>query len=339
MAARMTSVNRTPALPPACGGPDTGSLRGTRIAVVGGALPHRDTAWPVIERISAALTGLGYRNEVVDAEREDFVGRVAGFGVAYLAHFGIRGDDGTTQGALAALGVQFSGSGSKATALAQDKVLAKTVLRARGVRTPDFLLVDQRTAPQDFAATAFERLGRPLVVKPVLGGGSYGLTLASTPQEMVDGIAAAAQYGPVFLEAFVPGRTLTAGVLGAGADQLVLTAHEVVFQDDRPFLDPVTLFQPGSSETVYPPRVAKATAHEVEILSLRAHRTLGAHGVSRSDFKVDAAGRPWFLELNTMPAMSSVSDLPVAAARAGLTFSALVERILGTALDREWWSR
>lgn len=326
---------------------DVQSLRGARIAVVAGGLPHRDVAWPVIERISKTLTDLGYRNDIVDAERWDFVHRVAGFDVAFVADYGVRGgpdggdrpggDDGTVQGTLAALGIPYTGSGSKATALAQDKVLAKTLFRAHDIATPDFMPVEPGVDPTALAADALGALGSPLVVKPVLAGGSYGLSLARTVSEVVDAIAAAGPYGPVFLEAFVAGRTLTSGVLGIGPDRLVLTPHEVTFRDDRPFLDPVTLFEKDASDTIYPARVSGETVYAVQRMAERAHRVLGAHGVSRSDFKVDADGQPWILELNTMPAMSNVSDLPIAAARAGLSFPALVEKILLTALDREWW--
>lgn len=315
--------------------PLTRTLRSARVAVVAGGEPHRDIAWPSIERIVEALRSRGYDAELVDAEHRDFVSRVTDFDVAFVAHFGLGGDDGILQGLLASLRIPYTGSGCRATAVAQDKVMAKALFRSAGLLTPDWIEFTLGGDLDAQADQAIQRLGLPLVVKPTFGGGSYGMSLATDKETVIGGVEEASAFGRVFGEAFVRGETVTSGVLGTDDAAGVLPAHGVRFMDDRPFLDSKTLFTPGTSETFeLDPGGRSAVISAVEDMAARAHRLLRARGLSRSDFKVDFDDRVWILELNTQPAMSPVSDLPIAAARLGLSFEDLVETILETALAR-----
>ncbi|NUP46104.1 MAG: hypothetical protein HOW97_02140 [Catenulispora sp.] len=309
-------------------------LRAARIAVVGGGEPHRPVVWPTIERIVDTLISRGYKAELVDAEQPGFVTRIQDYDLAYVAHFGTTSDKGSLQGLLAELEIPYTGSGCLAMQIARNKVVSKQLFRQAGLLTPDFVEVDLDGHLAQQAADALARLGGALMVKPVYTDGSYGLALASTVEEVLAGIEDATKFGPLFLEKFVQGKTLTAGVVGTGHAAIGLPAHEVRFIDDKPFLDPVSLFTPGTSETVIPPRVAPEIALAVEEAARRAHAAIGAWGMSRCDFKVDADGGPWLLEINTLPAMSARSDLPIAGERAGLSYADLVETILASALDR-----
>ena len=304
------------------------------VSVLGSGEPHRASAWPVVERIAATVASMGHDVVTVDLDRTSPTSWIPGLEVAFIADFGNGGDDGTLQGLLARCGVPYSGSDGAACALARDKLVAKNLVSSLGAATPDAVEVDY-TAPLAAQVDRMaERLGLPFVVKPVLGGGSYGLHLATTRRDAMAAFEANRQYHRAFAEAFVRGRALTAGVVGVGGERVDLPAHEVRFAGGLPFLDAARLSEPGLIEMLSPPEVDRETAARAGEVAALAHDALGCRGLSRTDMKVTDEGEVHFIELNTMPALSPRSDLPFGAHHAGLTFEDVVRRVLASAFDR-----
>jgi D-alanine-D-alanine ligase len=240
---------------------------------------------------------------------------------------------------LEVLGMPYTCSGAIACGLAKDKVKFKKLLRFGGLPTPDFVEVDFDADPERQAEGIIAELGLPLVAKPVYEGGSYGIRLCRDTAEVIEAFTPDPSFGPMFAERFVSGRGFTVAILEGASGVTVLPAHEIVFIDGRPFLDPVELFTPGMSWSAAPSDEDADLVAEMQFLARRAHSAVGAYGLSRTDFKVDADGRPQILELNALPAMTAMSDLPFSAERAGIPFDDLVERILRTAVDRPTWAR
>jgi D-alanine-D-alanine ligase len=309
-------------------------LAGIRLAVLGGGLPHRHLAWPIIRKVVEALQRRGYDPEVVDLERTSLSSWIDRVELAWIAQFGLSGDRGSLQGMLAEAGILYTGSGSEACAIAKDKLVTKQLLANEGVLTPAYREVDFSSDLYPQAVAMADELGLPVIVKPVLEGGSYGLSLATTVAEVVEAFEAAQGFGRAFGERFIRGRTLTSGVLGSGPREVCLPSHEVEFVDGRAFLDAQELFKPGLSRSIAPPRVSAETAEAVTNTAWLAHKAVHAWGVSRSDFRVADDQNVYFLELNTVPGLGELSDVPFAAARAGLGFDEVVERILFSAFDR-----
>ncbi len=308
-------------------------LQGARIGVLAGGDPHPHLVWPVIDRIHAALTTKGYDAVVIDLEADGFVDGLANVDVAFIAHWGRVGDTGRVQGMLDLLGLPYTCSGAIATGVAKDKLKSKKLLRFEGLPTPDFFEVEADADPERQAEAMIAELGLPIVAKPIYEGGSYGIQLCRDAADVAKAFADPS-FGPKFGERFMSGRGFTVAILEDATDMTVLPAHEIVFIDGRPFLGPVELFTPGMSWSAVPSDEDAELVTELEGLARRAHEVIGAFGLSRTDFKLDAAGRPQILELNPLPAMTTMSDLPFSAERAGIPFDDLVERILRTAVDR-----
>ncbi len=267
------------------------------------------TTPPPIEQLIALergvlLSGLGNLPAVRDAE------------VLFLALHGGRGEDGTLQAVLDVVGIPYTGSGALGSAMAMDKDIAKRLFRTAGVPTPDWLMTPVT------AAEAGERLGWPLIVKPSKQGSTVGLTLVRAPEAFDAAVALAAAYDDeVLVEAFVPGRELTVGVLDGEA----LAVGEIVPRHE--IFDYECKYQPGMAKEIFPADVPAALADECRRLGLLAHRALKLGGYSRVDFRLTAEGGLSCLEVNTLPGLTATSLLPQSARAAGLDLGALCERI------------
>lgn len=236
--------------------------------------------------------------------------------VIFLCLHGGRGEDGTVQAVLDVVGVPYTGSGPMASALAMDKDISKRLFRAAGVATADWLM-----GPVG-ADEAGRRLGWPVVVKPSKQGSTVGLTVVKEPHQFAAAVALAEQYDDeVMIEAFVPGRELTVGIL----DGRALAVGEIIPKHE--IFDYECKYTPGMSEEIFPARVSAEIAAECGRLGLAAHLSLKLGGYSRVDFRLTPAGELVCLEANTLPGMTATSLMPQSAAAAGLTFPELCERI------------
>lgn len=251
------------------------------------------------------------------------LGELGGIDVVFLALHGGTGEDGTLQALLDLTGIPYVGSGHAASATAMDKDLSKRLFRAAGIPTPDWLM-----APVD-ADEAGARLGYPLVAKPNKQGSTVGLTVVRAPEQLAAAIEAAFQTDDeVMLERFIPGRELTCGVL-AGEP---LAVGEIVMKSE--VFDYESKYQEGGAEEVFPAELTEEQTRTVQDLAVRAHRALKLEGFSRADFRMDADGGLWCLEVNTLPGMTRTSLLPQSAQAAGIPFPELCDRICRLALER-----
>ena len=243
--------------------------------------------------------------------------------VYFLALHGGTGEDGTLQAMLDLAGVAYTGSGHLASAAAMDKDIAKRLFCVANIPTPAWLM-----APVD-AAEVGATLGYPVVVKPTMQGSTVGLSVVRRPEDLAAALALAAQYeGETMIEQFIPGRELTCGVLGDEA-----LAPGEIFVPGEVF-DYQSKYQHGGASEVFPADLTREQTNDLRDLALRVHRALKLSGYSRSDFRLDGAGRFWCLEVNTLPGMTATSLLPQSAAAMGIGFPELCERICRLAIER-----
>ena len=240
------------------------------------------------------------------------------------------GEDGTLQGLLEILGVPYTHSGVMASAVAMQKDIAKTVLKAANVPVPGGVVVSR------LEAAARHLLPPPYVIKPVAEGSSVGVFIVREdhkhpPQELT---RADWTFGErVLVEPFIPGKELTCAVMGEQA----LGVIEIV--PTTKFYDYESKYAPGGSKHLLPAPIPPAIYEECRRLSLAAHRALGCRGVSRTDFRYDDSlgGTKGLacLEVNTQPGMTETSLVPELAAYAGIKFEDLVRWMVEDAsLDR-----
>lgn len=249
-----------------------------------------------------------------------------GFDRAFIALHGRYGEDGTIQGALELLGIPYTGSGPLASALAMDKTMTKRVWLQHGLPTPAFEVLDADTELR----LVPDRLSLPLIIKPPHEGSTVGITKVVGYSDMKEGYAAAARYdSEVLAEQFIIGRELTVAVLGGGKGARALPVIEIAAPggnydyEHKYFSDDTQYFCPAS----LPPEVAE----EVAEIAVKAYRALDCEGWGRADFILDRNNRPWLLEMNTSPGMTSHSLVPMAAKAVGISYADLCVAILSEA--------
>ena len=244
--------------------------------------------------------------------------------VVFLVLHGGTGEDGTIQALLDMTGIPYVGSGHRASAVAMDKDFSKRLFRAAGVPTPDWLM-----APVGPAEVAW-KLGYPAVVKPNKQGSTVGLAIVREPSEFAAAVAEAMRHDDeVMVEEFIAGRELTVGIL----DDQALAVGEIIPRRSQIF-DYESKYQEGGADEIFPADLTDEQTRTVQELGLLAHRALKLEGFSRVDFRMDAEGRFWCLEVNTLPGMTATSLLPQSAAAAGIPFPELCDRICKLAVER-----
>jgi D-alanine-D-alanine ligase len=242
-------------------------------------------------------------------------------------HGGI-GEDGTVQALLDLLGIPYTGSGAAASALAMDKYRSKRLAEPAGVPVADGILV-RREQAASVAALVRERLSLPVVVKPNNQGSSVGLTVVDALADLYPAAERAFQVSDdILIEAYVAGREITAAVLEG--EQLPL----LEIRPQSGLYDYFHKYQSGASEYLVPAPVEDAVAAAVAESARRAFDVLGCRVYGRADFRLGKDGRHCFLEVNTLPGMTSTSLVPKAARKAGIEYPELVDRILQLSLSK-----
>jgi D-alanine-D-alanine ligase len=255
----------------------------------------------------------------------------ARFDRVFIALHGRFGEDGTIQGVLETLRVPYTGSGVQASSIAIDKLTTKKLWAAEEIPTPEWRELHAHT---DFRQIVAE-LGDALIVKPAREGSTIGITKVTTHDrnELAAAYETALAHDDVVIaEELIAGRELTCAILGSGAAARALPVIEI----RAPGGDYDYQRKYFSDETQYlcPAPIDERLAHEVQALCLRAYRLLGASGWGRIDVMLhqDPRGdRPYLLELNTSPGMTSHSLVPMAARAEGMDYADLVLEILSHA--------
>lgn len=243
----------------------------------------------------------------------------------FIAMHGRGGEDGTLQGALELLGIPYTGSGVLASALGMDKQRTKQIWQALGLPTPESIIL----SPDADWSAVVDRLGLPMVVKPVHEGSTLGITIVDSLDALKSAYQDAARYDTaVMAERFVRGEEYTVSLLGDS--ELPAIRVEV----PSGFYDYEAKYH--SNETLYhlPCGLDDQTEQALAVLCRQAFDAVGGQGWGRVDVMRDGGGQFWLLEVNTVPGMTDHSLVPQSAAYAGLGFDALVLRILATSLER-----
>jgi len=304
------------------------TTRKKHVAVLmGGWSAEREVSLVSGAGVAKALEEEGYSVTAVDVQR-DLTGLVAALSdprpdVVFNALHGRGGEDGTIQGVLEFLGLPYTHSGVRASAIAMDKAMTKRVLDSAGVRSPKGLVL---TKGELTGGT--HPMPAPYIVKPVDEGSTVGVTLVHEGQNSP--IGDGWTFGErVLVEEFIRGRELTVGVMGDRA----LAVTEIDFAAE--LFDYTAKYTAGHATHVLPAPIPEAVAEEAKRVAVLAHETLGCRGVSRSDFRWDDS-KPgteglYFLEINNQPGMTPLSLVPEQAAHVGISYGALVSWLVENA--------
>jgi len=298
-------------------------LKRKRIGVLmGGISEEREISLRTGGAILDALKAKGYKAVPIDAGRD--LGRVLKnkkIDIAFIALHGRYGEDGCVQGLLEVMGIPYTGSGVKASAMAMDKATAKKVMLHHGVSTP---------ASTIYNGKGVSKVKLPVVVKPASQGSAIGVSIVRKPAALKKAVAYAEGFGGgVLIERFVEGRELTVAIL----DGKVLPTIEI--RPRKGFYDYNAKYTKGMTEFLVPAPLKKSVDRRVAREALAAYESLGCSGAARVDVMLDKLGTPYVLEVNTIPGMTSLSLFPMAAAAAGMDYPALCEEMLkGAGVDK-----
>jgi D-alanine-D-alanine ligase len=287
---------------------------------MGGWSAEREVSLRSGKACADALERTGYRVSRVDVN-PDIAATLRALkpDVALNVLHGRPGEDGTLQGMLEVLGIPYSHSGVLASALAMQKEIAKTVLKAAGVPVPGGMVVSRKDAAQRHL------LPTPYVIKPVAEGSSVGVFVVREdhkhpPQELTRPDWAFGDQ--ILVEPYIPGKELTCAVMGGQALGVIEIVPAVKFYDYE------AKYAPGGSKHLLPAPIAEEIYREVQRIALAAHRAIGCRGVTRSDFRYDnglgGTKGLFCLEVNTQPGMTETSLVPEMAQHAGISFDELV---------------
>ena len=298
--------------------------------LMGGWSAEREISLRSGKACADAAERAGFRVTRVDVDREIAATlRALKPDVALNVLHGRPGEDGTLQGMLEILGIPYSHSGVMASAVAMQKDIAKTVLKAGGVPVPGGMVASRS------ASASSHLLPPPYVIKPVAEGSSVGVFIVREDQQHPPQELTRADWSfgeQILIEPFIPGKELTCAVMGDKA----LGVIEIIA--NTKFYDYEAKYAPGGSTHLLPAPVPADIYEECRRLALLAHAALGCRGVTRSDFRYDdSKGVEGIacLEVNTQPGMTETSLVPELAAHAGISFPDLVRWMIEDAsLDR-----
>jgi D-alanine-D-alanine ligase len=309
-----------------------------KVAVLmGGQSAERAISLMSGKAVLDALLAQGIDAHAFDTAKQDLLNlKSEKFDRCFIALHGRYGEDGTIQGALEILGIPYTGSGVMASSIAMNKIMTKNIWQAKGLPTPAWIEV----STADETLDAFEILGVPMIVKPALEGSSIGITKVLTADQCEAAYKLASmQDSQIICEQFISGDEVTCTVLdvskssNVGINQKNIAALPIIkivapsgkydyqnkyFTNDTKYIIPCEL--PNDEEIA------------IQALAVKAFNAINCRGWARLDVMIDNATRkPYLLEINTAPGMTSHSLTPMSAKYQGLNFEMLCLQVLKTA--------
>lgn len=291
--------------------------------LMGGMSSERAISLKSGQAVAAALRSRGHDVVEVDvgADLPEKL-RAHRIDVAWIALHGAFGEDGCVQGLLEVMRIPYTGSGVQASAAAMDKIMTKRLLADTRVQLPgDHVWRPGQPVPE---------VTLPVVVKTPEGGSTIGIYMCETQTALEEALRACQQWGEaVLIEQKITGEEITVAVLDGRALPVVS------IRPREGFFDFEAKYTKGQTDYLVPSPLPDHITEDAQAQAVVAYQALGLRGISRADFIVDAVGKPWFLEINTIPGMTATSLSPMAAGAVGISFADLVEELLrGATLQR-----
>ncbi len=306
-----------------------------KVAVLmGGASAEREVSLMSGSGVLNALRAKGVDAHAFDpAERDLGALKREGFERCFIALHGRLGEDGTVQGGLELLGIPYTGSGVMASAISMDKVMTKRIWLSEGIPTPRYQLLRRGAFDRRQVIEVPDGLGLPLIVKPACEGSSLGVTKVMGYSGMTAAVYAAEQLNDdILCEECIEGDEVTCPVLGSGDQARALPVIRIVAPEGK--YDYQNKYFTDTTQYLVPAGLPTGEEEAIQALVLKAYQVLGCRGWGRVDVMIDAKTRkPYLLEINTSPGMTSHSLVPMSAKAAGISYEDLCVHLLqGAAL-------
>jgi len=297
-----------------------------KVAVLmGGQSAERTISLESGQAVHAALINVGIDAHAIDIDKNTYHQLINdGFDRVFIALHGRGGEDGTIQGALESIGMPYTGSDVLGSALAMDKIRSKAIWRDAGIPTPATVELTETSHWDQIA----EQIGLPIMVKPVREGSSIGAAKVTQAELLSSAWMQANEFDDrVMAESWIDGDEYTIAIL----NDTVLPM--IKLETSREFYDYKAKYEDKDTKYICPCGLDDDVEKTLGELSLQASQLLGVSGWSRVDLMIDDTNQSWFIEVNTVPGMTSHSLVPMAAKQAGLSFEQLVVQILATSTE------
>jgi D-alanine-D-alanine ligase len=250
--------------------------------------------------------------------------------IAFLALHGEYGEDGTVQQFLDNIGLPYTGSSARASALGMNKLACSKLFAAYGLGVPEWTEITRYDDWAHFRSP----FGYPVVVKPTDRGSSVGVNIVRNEFGMGEAFCNVFELSRnAMVQKYISGREVTCAVLEDERGDMALPPTEI-FPLSSEFFDYGSKYSPGASKNITPAPITRAETEEVQSAAVSAHRIIGASGVSRTDMIIGNDGVVYLLEINTLPGLAPESPLMQEANYAGFSVSALLDKIIAAAIRR-----
>lgn len=293
--------------------------------LLGGMSSEREVSFNTGKAVVKALLNKGYDVVEIDPQKDLAIElEKQGVEVVYIALHGKYGEDGCTQGLLEVMQIPYTGSGVTSSAVAIDKQISNTIVAQAGLTMPESQVVTREQF--DSSSLVDVKMPLPVVTKPMTEGSSVGISIVREQDELKGALEESFRFDRrVLVQRYIKGREITVGVL----DGRPLGTVEIIPKQD--FYNYTAKYTQGGSEYLFPAPLLKDKEAEFFHLAEKANQVLGCEGATRVDFIFGGDEVPYFLEVNTLPGLTSTSLVPMVAQSAGIPFDDLVERILSGA--------
>jgi len=288
--------------------------------LTGGDSAEREISLKSSDAVEKACRELGYAVEliIIDGNIHKIIPELMKVDFVFIALHGGYGENGVIQGLLDSLNIPYNGSGVLGSSLGMEKSLAKQLAKSHNIKTPDWNVFEYLDDSKDHSPNKF-----PVVVKPSADGSTVGLSIVRSQTEMEDAIKLADKYdGKIMVEDYIEGRELTVTIIG----QKVYPIVEIIPKHN--IYDYECKYEKGMSEYICPAAISEELTSKIQNSALYIFNILQCSGYARADFILDKNNVPWFLEINTLPGMTTTSLVPKSAMAAGISFNDLIQMII-----------
>lgn len=255
--------------------------------------------------------------------------------LVFIALHGKFGEDGSVQGLLDMLNIPYVGSGVLASALAMDKYKAKQLFESVNIPTAKGKLyrIMDTTDVTEIVEDIVNNFAVPFVIKPNREGSTVGLTIVKKHDEIKEAIERATESDEyILVEQFIKGKELTVPVLGKMNEETALPIIEIIPKNE--LYDYESKYSEGGSEHIIPARISDELTEQIQNYAVRAHQVLGCETYSRADFLLTDEGKPYILEVNTLPGMTPTSLFPDSAKAVNMSYEEMVEKLVQLTVEQ-----
>lgn len=297
-----------------------------RIAVmVGGPSTEAAISRKTGAAVAAALQEKGYKPEIMELVPTMLARTLQEkkIDVVFNALHGRYGEDGVLQGFCEMAGIPYTGPGVMASAVGMNKVMSKCAFAGAGIPTAPFAYYFAAQSPAAIVAAIEREFSLPVVIKSAGQGSSIGTVIVREADALPEAVKEAFSYSnSIIAEQFIDGDEFTVAVM----DDMAFPVIQIV--SDTGKYDYYSKYTPGVAKHLCPAPLTETATRQMQDLALQVFHLCHASGVARVDMMTDAVGRPFVLEINTVPGMTETSLVPDAARAMGMSFADLCEKIL-----------